>query len=406
MKRNKLLFLLGFAILFVACSNGDPSLMESVHEPAAVSLDLQSMRYSDLASLLSGAMDSELTVILKDGSDSRRVTLKRNTKAKVEEYGTDIALFDSQTEDSTNAILTPEYATLRLYRNGELLSYVAYKDKAKMNEIANYYQTQYLPIKNRVIDDIVTCIENTTVRSDKHDIVCVRINTTKAIDVNPIKPILKQDCLVNQNHILDNDLDSLDLLSKEGGVPIIHFILMKQKDGGCIDHEIVWQVQSAILSMEVWTSRSIFRTFFSIKDSEHKGQYNYAEPALKDFGSYLESNNPYPKPGFKAYILLKNDIWSYGEYLGLASDIGVIHLRCPPKVGISNRALSTSSSLYPYTLAHEIGHLLGAVHVGDEKDLMYSGYSPKVTPYHYLENNNASMVAFYLMAPICIDDRE
>lgn len=243
MKRKNLLLVLGFASLLVACSNEDDLVTGSMVSSPEISLNLQSMDYDDLAGILSGISDSGQAVNLENGSENWTVNLKNNTEIKVNECGHNVIFFSGRSTDSINCILSPNYATLRLHRNGEDVSYVTYKDDKEMTKVANYYLTQYLPnisTRSKTIDEIVTC-QGSNTRSGGIGVTNVRINITKAIANNPVKVSQCNDCL----HPMQKESDAIENLISplsEEWDPTLEFMLIKERDGNCLDHEITWQI--------------------------------------------------------------------------------------------------------------------------------------------------------------------
>lgn len=251
MKRKKLLLVLGFASLLVACSNEDDLVTNSTVSSPETSLNLQSMDYDDLAGILSVISNSGQAVKLENGSDNWTVNLKNNPEIKVNEYGHNVDFFSGRSTDSINCILSPNYATLRLHRNGEVTSYVAYKDDKEMTKVANYYLTQYLPnivTRSNTIDEIVTC-QGSNTRSGGTGVANVKINITKAIANNPVKASQCNDCL----HPTQKESDAIENLvspCSEEWDPTLEFVLVKERDGDCLDHEITWQIESVTTSLE------------------------------------------------------------------------------------------------------------------------------------------------------------
>ena len=92
MKRNKVLSFIGFAMLFVACSNEADPLVESASAPTMAVLDLQSLNYDELADVLSNAFYS--------------IRLKRNEKAIIEEEGHQTYIFDGIADGNVDASLS------------------------------------------------------------------------------------------------------------------------------------------------------------------------------------------------------------------------------------------------------------------------------------------------------------
>lgn len=375
MKKNLFFKILGLAVMFTACSNEENLVMESVTFPSTVSLNLQSMGYDDLATVLSGTSNSERVVKLEDGTETWTVNLRKNEDIKVDEHGHNIDFFFGRTNDSISGVLSPNYATLRIQRHGELTSYVAYRDNKEMENVANYYQKQYLPTRSALIDDIVTLQEGINTRSGKTSVKCVRINTTEAIKNNP-----NRYSYANLNSLIPS-------MTSRGSDEIqrtISFVLLKEKDGNNLDHEIAWQISDTNTSIEFLVNSGIITPGFIVMDTEHQGFNDYAATALYDFQKFLRGSDAALGHGEKVYILMRNGTWD--RELGMANGLGMIHL-INPYSNFEITALSTSNSLHPYTLAHEIGHLLGAIHVGDKEDLMYPNQNDAQLPKHKYADN-------------------
>lgn len=392
MKQKKMFLVLGLAALFAACSNESDSLEESVKVPTTdLSLNLQSMGYDDLANVLSSTLSSRKDVTLKDGTESWVVQLEQNQKVKIEEEGHNVNLYKGRIHDSLSAVLSPNYATLRIQRNGELISFVSYKEKNEMKKVANYYLTKFLPTQTRAIKEIVTCINSPQTRSGKSDVSCVKINTTKAIESNPFKGSINDDCVVNKQDFPTSKIATYD------GSPFpanLEFILLKEKDGGALDHEIVWQTEATTTSLEFLINAGFISPIYHIRDCPYKGLNNWPESARGEFEAYLKRWDEVSGMGDKVYILMRDGVWEQGT-LGVAS-LGVIHYYKPAQ-NFEISAISTSSSLSPNTMAHEVGHLFGAVHVDDNKeDLMHTHYEGTETPHHLSADNWDRMLNCWL----------
>lgn len=398
MKKVYFYFLFGIAALLAACSNEVDSVIEPAHTRASVSnvfsLDLQSLDYNALAEVLTDVPSTGREVILEGGTYSRTVVLQRVLNMDVIDEGSQVDLFEGRANDSIDAALSPIFATLRLYNNGELINYVAYKNDEDMAEIADYYQTQFLPSQTRSINEIVTLLGHAGTRSMRSEIGCVRINSTKAIECNPNKVSLENDYLATREYTLDTPNS---LRTRDNVTPVLPFYLIKDKSSNNLDHEILWQVESTCTSLHFLVDAGFFRPLFYIWSSEFEGR-DGSWAALSAFQTYLKGWSRVSGEDDRIFIQMKNGTWDNGDYLGMVAETGMIHLNIPDK-DFNIRAISSSSSLYPHTLAHEIGHLFGALHTDIKEDLMYAFSGPKVTAYHKSADNWDRMLNCFLLKP-------
>lgn len=390
MKRIKYYLFIAAAVLFTACADDLLHVEETTSPQLEHVLNLSSMDYEDLAGVLSKISNTEHTIVFQEGSDQWTTSMKSIHGIEIEESNHPVYLFEGQDRDSINAILSQNYATIRFQRGGELIDYIVYKDKERMAEIAKYYQNRYLPASSRTSDKIVVCNSRADTRSDKTYIKNIRVDITKAISNNPAKEFSICDCPTEKVSTIDKNL-SLNLSSRATYPATLEFMLIKEKDGGSLEHDITSQILAVTTSLKFLIDSGFITVKYTIKDSSHEGLSDFDLSALESFQNYLRSWDEVKGQDKKPYILLRNGTWNSGNTLGLASGIGVIHLN-NPRGNFEVAALSTTSSLYPYTLAHEIGHLLGAQHVDNEQDLMYAKYSSQITPNHLSSDNWVRML--------------
>lgn len=388
MKRNKLLFLLGFAMLFVACSNEADSLVESASDPATISLDLQSLNYDDLANVLSNVMNAEETVMLKDGSESWTIHLKYNKNIVIEEQGNQTYVFDGVTDENVDASLSSNCAILRLQKNGEFINYIAYKDKEEMKRIANYYQTKILPnLSTRSLEDnkIVTCIMNSNTRSHGLNIESVKINITKAIASNPLKANFNNDCCVVKSERSESKNTKAETRNWGMTPPMLEFILLREEGSNYVESDVTVQVIALMKSIQFLKDASFAQYYFSIYDIPYKVMNTYPESAAYEFRNYLRRWDMFADQGDKIFILLRSEDLDQ-KTLGVVPQIGAININ-NPATNFEMCAICNTTIVYPCTMAHEVGHLLGAEHVDDDTDLMYRFAIEGYYPYHKDDNN-------------------
>lgn len=393
MKNIKFYLLLGLAVLLAACSNEENLTGESEYPSAIPSLDLRSLEYSDLAGVLSNVPFSDQAIILHDGVDSWTIHLKQDKMFNIEEHGHKVFAFVGQSKDSIEAILSPNYATLRLYRNGERIGYVTYRDSEEMAKVANHYKTHYLPTRSVAIDDIVTLQGNADTRSTGGDIKCVRLNMTRAIENNPFKGSYGNTCVNVKSEKMNIQIPSLMARDAREVQRTLSFVLIKEQNGNSADHEIAWQITDTKTSIEFLVNSGLIIPGFIIMESQYEGNQIYSVAALTSFQSFLRKADAAAGHGEKTYILMRDGTWD-GD-LGLAKDLGMIHL-INPYSNFEIAALSTSSSLHPYTLAHELGHLLGAEHVNNSGDLMYPSQDENQKPIHSADNMDRIVTSLQL----------
>lgn len=388
MKNIKFYCFIGTAFLFAACSDDFVPVAEPADPQIGHILDLKSMDYNKLSGVLSSLPSSGNTILFQNGVEIWDAFMKPVHGIEIEECGYPASLFESNDQDSVSAILSQNYVTIRLQRYGEIIDYIAYKDKGEMTDIVNCYQNRYFPIGTGTADGIIVCNSGADTYSCKTDIKNVRINITKAINNAPGISSGKGYPAENMDITYKNSI----LSSIRFVYPVtLEFMLIKEKDGGAFAHDITSQIQSATTSMEFLINSGFITVKYTIKESAHQGISDYEVGALESFQRYLRTWEEVNGQGKKPYILLRDGTWNSGSTLGYASGIGVIHLN-NPRDNFEVAALSTTSSLYPYTLAHEIGHLLGAEHVNNKQDLMYPGISQNVTPNHLSADNQVRIL--------------
>lgn len=396
MKKKNLFLALGLVTLFTACANEDDSSMENnlMNQPVTKSLDLGTLDYTKMSGILNNMDSNEKTVTLKDGDNTRNVCLSKVRNVTISGLS-DATLFRGRDNDSISLALASNYATISMVHNGQLIRYVAYKDKKEMERIANYYSTQYLPTRSVSMDGILTYINGTQSRSGEVNISCLKLNITNAIKKNPKKLSMEGDYPNHKRKLADNTSSHAATRNWDTNPVMLEFILLNEENGGNIEHEVTWQIESLVASIKFLTDQDLAQYYFSIYDAPFEancGEYDVANC----FFNFLTGWDKFAGQGDKIFILMRNGTW--GNTLGRVFAIGAINVNAPLN-SFEMSAVSTTSSLYPHTIAHEVGHLLGAEHVDDTTDLMYNASTTDNSGLHQDANNIATMTSALTLKP-------
>ena len=319
MKNIKYYLFFAATALFTACADDLLHVEETASPQLEHVLNLRSMDYEDLAGVLSKISNTEHTIMLQEGSELWTTSIKAIHGVEIEESNRPVYLFEGQDKDSINAILSQSYATIRLQRGGDLIDYIVYKDKERMAEIANYYQNHYLSASSDTSDKIVVCNTGEDTRSGKSDIKNIRIDITKAIGNNPFKGLPIKDYPTEKLSTIDKN-SILSLSSRATYPATLEFMLIKEKDGGSLEHDITSQIQAVTTSLKFLIDSGFITVKYTIKDSSHKGgASDYEVSALESFQNYLRSWDEVKGQDKKPYILLRDGTWDSGKTFGYAS---------------------------------------------------------------------------------------
>ncbi len=232
--------------------------------------------------------------------------------------------------------LGEELCTIRL-DEGERVSmaYAAYRDEAKNAEATEFYAANMNGLASTGGKNIR--VELPATQNSPDDTVEVPAGTVKHPAGGPSEP--------------DN----------RGNIIMLH--LLKEKGSNVMDHEREWQIDDLCASLNIisdWTALGLYR--------EGKCAYEGGSDSLtslENFRTWAKQNQHLA--GVDIFFLIRWGGWNDG-ILGRAYVDGY-----DVNEYYNDRAfgISATSCIYPRVLAHEMGHILGAVHVDDRRDVMH-----------------------------------
>lgn len=316
-------------------------------------LDLQKFTYGEIKNLLGGQEKVE-NILLKDGDLSKKIAIlsqnkNLNLNTSDSENKNKLLFYYGAPEDSVCVILHDEYASINLRNEGEEVGYVIYADPAKNQELIETYN-QELPATTRGADrEAVTRSTSATAP--------IRLNFTKG---RKLMPTNEAYCQTYQTDHVDSDEAPVSTRTSiytqwpRGNTLTIHLVC-DHSDYPWI-HEIGWQVDDlyySILNIMGDINIKLWLHDFGYR-SEQDG---YA--ALYNFKEFCETSEcPIQDvAGHDIMVLIRHWGWDYGNGLSNVNTYKISRYNNEWAYGVA-----CTTSWYNRTLAHEVGHILGAVH--------------------------------------------
>lgn len=368
MKNVKLLLMLGSAALFAACSNETDSFTESLDAPVTASIDLQSISYDDLATQLNSVSDFGKMLVLKDNDFNRQIHVSMDKRTKIQIGSENIRLFNGEDKDSTNLILGDEFAVLRFYRNGESISYIAYKEAQMMKEVADFYAAPFK--KTRAINETEAfeCIYDSKTRSSEKNPISVKVNIDKAKKIlNLPEGNYVNNCIKTPQSKYETTESQTRAVPSEPKT--VYIVCLKENGSTIYPNEVSAQMQDAANSVyAVHGLNRYVNLHFVLNVTDYGCPSGNAKEGLDGFTASLRADSRAEGYDNLIYFLIRWGVWD-NNVLGVA---WTNSYNVNTASDFRASGLSTTQLLYPGTMAHELGHILGAEHVDDPTDLMYS----------------------------------
>lgn len=289
-------------------------------------------KYDDVRELTDEFINQEVT--FNHEGNSFKALLVPN--AFIQDYTpTNKTRFYNSGEDNQISVTINEtYATLQ-YKIGDIqYATVAYRDETVHAKITKFY-AEHLP---EAVKETVTLSPSQSV---------VQVNITAAIQANPEKAYYKYQ-EIPEEEVKKEEKEG----SATKGQSIMLYTVIDRTHRP-MDHEVEWQIDNICKSLN-------FLTGTTLGVYLHEGEYDGgsdADSTLHNFRNWVKANKA--NADYDIYFLIRWGGWNAGT-LGEAylNSYDVNSNKHPWTYGIS-----CTTCLYPWTFAHEMGHILGADHV-------------------------------------------
>lgn len=387
---KKILFfkMLGLAAIFTACSNEEGEMkIFSNDSDVTNELNLQTLNYEHIASMLTDVPHSGKPIILNDGNTKTwEIKVSRDERTTISGLD-DAILYSGRSRDSTFLTLASDYATLRLTHNGQSINYVAYKDRDRMEEVARFYTKEFASTRALSNADNVTYIYKESTRAANQDIACVVLNMGKIIEAYGSKyEDSSSDCIMPEMSRKTNE--SSHIVTRTPAEPkSVYVVCLIEQGEQLLPNEVSWQMQDAAEALYD-ISADYIKLDFKLIQSDFVATGDNAGEKLESFRAKLLSIEELAPYDDQMFYLLHYGKWD-SKAVGMAwRDT---YRATNPKGQFWVSGLSSVTAMYPGTLAHEMGHNLGARHVADAEDLMRET-SHIIRGYKHLDENNRNRI--------------
>ena len=391
MKRKKNNFKDFVCILLLAlaaCTNET-----SVTPSASHVLDLNNFTYNEVATLLKDGK----SVILKDSNQQISVTkfsIIYDASLSIPEQAVD--LYEVSGNDSISATLCSKFVSIRVRKSGNEIGYIAYAVPEDMTEVTAQYSKRQNA--KAVISGLEDGKNNNSLRIDIALLKQNYLNSLTKEGISSTQCKVATEIPIIQEQAKANYAPALVAYSRNKIVTIYLLQNEKYTNGQfpSIPHELVWAEEDARKSIaDIFKDdKSNAPTLkFITQTCDFKSTSNGSSD-LSKFATYVSGNSlKFPTGGKDIYLFVRNCSW--------ISD-GVAGISCPDTYSINREVnkvaygLSSTSCFNGTTvLAHELGHIFGAIHSTTpwykiNIDLMNANVVPWIKPYHRTDIDQGS----------------
>ena len=330
----KKIYLLVAIATFILCScsqKEDLSFPESDVQQATLNLDR--FTFSETSKLLKGISKSQSVEIIESGQ-SRIVTLLPSTFKDGNEI-----YFNGAETDSISFILSPEYVSLSMQSKGRELKYVDYANSAKMAEVVDLYNKEY--------NDVPKSEMKAMTRSG---------NVGLKLDMSELE---KNGPELNDKECKIETVETPQYTTRSTPYAInreVTIRLFREKGSHTFPHEVGWAKENLIASIKAIVPD--IKLIFITEDCGFEGG-NDADAELNNFYCWrFSSSEPHAGAQTDIFVLMR-----WGWYNKLCD--GISYLNTYNINHADNHRAVALCSVQPLsfkTMAHEVGHILGANH--------------------------------------------
>ena len=384
---KRILLFVGLAVMLASCSK-EPAEVPAVPVSEPLKVNLASFTYEGLMTELSERTSLD-KVILSDGTVTRTVSLTASDDLDPDQASA--LVFNSAERDSVDLTVTPSYAAIRMSCEGRSLAWIAYSDPQMQAAVEDRYASLTVdtksgtPVLTRSSADGAMALDLTAMA----EAMSARAEASEEGYTLPDVPELADEAATRG--LYSNLFSSIASRFKPATkavvkMPTVDIYLLKEKGANPATHEMNWQVNDAIKSLRDVEKNVKFNVHIQTVNYKGTSDANYT---LSMFDYYIRLNY---KGVNGIFVLCRWGGWK-SNVLGM-SYIGAYNVNRKSPACV----ISCTNAWNKYTMAHEIGHSLGAEHVKVPWykligcDLMNSASSDWLSSGKHKDKNNRATI--------------